>query len=286
MPDNTTDFVISDSVGRPSKGAVNNTDDVETVQDMLRFAAMVEKEPRYDPRGIDGLIGNDEDRSHTVQAIEAFQARFMTNPDGVISVGQRTWRELMTVLASDDTATEAAPETDSAASAPADDQFFFPFKEVPNQNWTDGMRAFGASRSKGRRAHAGCDLYFPVGTTIHAITAGTVRAEPYEFYEGTDALEIDHGTFVARYGEIQKGSAMVHKGDQVTPGQPIAKVGKLDSIKDSMLHLELYDKSAQGALTQKIGPTKKTAKGVPFRRRVDLVDPTAKLNEWKNKLPG
>jgi len=78
---------------------------------------------------------------------------------------------------------------------------------------------------------------------------------------------------------------MVHKGDQVTPGQPIAKVGKLDSIKNSMLHLELYDKSAQGALTQKIGPTKETANGVPFRRRVDLFDPTAKLNEWKKKLP-
>jgi murein DD-endopeptidase MepM/ murein hydrolase activator NlpD len=287
MPENSTnlEFKISGSVGRPSKGAVNNEDDVETVQDMLRFVAMVEKEPRFDPGAIDGTIDTDESKDDTVKAIEAFQARFMTAPDGVIGVGKRTWKELMTALEGDETDTEPAPVTTPSAPAPEGGQFFFPFKELPKENWTEGMRAFGASRSKGKRAHAGCDLYFPVGTTIHAITSGTVRAEPYEFYQGTDALEIDHGTFVARYGEILKGSASVHKGDHVTAGQPIAKVGKLDSIKNSMLHLELYDKSVEGNLTQKIGPTKTTAAGVPFRRRKDLIDPTPKLNVWKDNLP-
>jgi hypothetical protein len=71
----------------------------------------------------------------------------------------------------------------------------------------------------------------------------------------------------------------------VTAGQPIAKVGKLNSITQSMLHLELYDKSAQGALTVKNSTTKKTANGVPFMRRRDLIDPTPKLNEWKHRLP-
>jgi murein DD-endopeptidase MepM/ murein hydrolase activator NlpD len=146
------------------------------------------------------------------------------------------------------------------------------------------MRAFGSRRSHGARAHAGCDLYFPVGTTIHAIAAGTVTLGPYPFYDGTYALEVDHGTFLARYGEIQK-SAMVRQGDRVTPGQPIAKVGKLNSISNSMLHLELYDKSASGALTVKNAQTKKTASGIPFMRRRDLIDPTAKLNVWKNNRP-
>jgi murein DD-endopeptidase MepM/ murein hydrolase activator NlpD len=98
-------------------------------------------------------------------------------------------------------------------------------------------------------------------------------------------LEIDHGTFVARYGEIQR-AALVKQGDSVKAGQPIATVGKLTGMTNSMLHLELYDKSAQGPLTVKNNTTKRTARGVPFMRRRDLIDPTAKLNEWKNKLPG
>ena len=109
---------------------------------------------------------------------------------------------------------------------------------------------------------------------------------PYPFYQGTFALEIDHGAFLARYGEIQQ-STFVHQGDQVTAGQPIAKVGNLIGITNSMLHLELYDKSAQGQLTVKNNQTARTANGVPFMRRKDLIDPTAKLNEWKNNLaPG
>jgi hypothetical protein len=31
--------------------------------------------------------------------------------------------------------------------------------------------------------------------------------------------------------------------------------------------------------------TKKNAKGVPFMRRADLIDPTSRLNEWKDKRP-
>ena len=279
-------FSIKGSVGRPSKGAKNNKTDIETVQNMLRLAAMIEKEPILDPGAIDGTIDANESNDDTVRAIQAFQARFLTVPDGVIGVGKRTWRELMTVLEGDETETPPAPVTTSPTPAPApgDDQFFFPFKQLPAVNWTDGMRAFGSRRSKGARAHAGCDLYFPVGTTIHAITSGTVTLGPYAFYEGTFALEVDHGTFLARYGEIQQ-SAMVRQGDRVSPGQPIAKVGKLASISNSMLHLELYDKSAQGALTVRNAQTRRTAQGIPFMRRSDLIDPTPKLNQWKNNRP-
>jgi murein DD-endopeptidase MepM/ murein hydrolase activator NlpD len=277
-------YAISGSVGRRSKGAVNNKADIETVQNMLRLAAMIESQPALDPGAIDGTIDANESNDDTVRAIEAFQARFLTSPDGVIGVGKRTWRELMTVLEGDETETEPAPATSSTTPASSGGEFFFPFKQLPSVNWTEGIRAFGSRRSHGARAHAGCDLYFPVGTTIHAITAGTVTLGPYDFYEGTYALEIDHGAFLARYGEIQK-SALVRQGDRVTAGQPIAKVGKLNSITNSMLHLEIYDKSAQGALTVRNNQTKKTAKGVPFMRRRDLIDPTAKLNVWKNNRP-
>ena len=281
------EFQISNSVGRRSKGAKNEIDDVETVQNMLRLAAMIENEPQFDPGGVDGTI-EDESNDDTVRAIEAFQARFLSKPDGRIDVGGRTWRELIDLLEGDDADSEPEPVTDSAApvtSATASNgECLFPFKQLPTQNWTEGIRKFGARRSKGKRAHAGCDLYFPVGTTIHAIASGTVTRGPYPFYDGTFALEIDHGSFLARYGEIQ-GNAFVQQGDQVNAGQPIAKVGKLGSITQSMLHLELYDKSAQGQLTVKNGQTKRNAAGIPFMRRKDLIDPTEKLNEWRNKLP-
>src|SRR5258705_2013255 len=277
-------YAISDSVGRRSKGAVNNNADVETVQNMLRLAAMIESQPALDPGAIDGTIDANESNDDTVKAIEAFQSRFLTLPDGVIGVGKRTWRELMTVLEGDETETAPAPVATSTTPASSGGEFFFPFKQLPSVNWTEVMRAFGSRRSHGARAHAGCDLYFPVGTTIHAITAGTVTRGPYEFYEGTFALEVDHGAFLARYGEIQK-SALVRQGDRVSAGQPIAKVGKLNSITNSMLHLELYDKSATGDLTVRNNQTKRTAKGVPFMRRRDLIDPTAKLNVWKNNRP-
>lgn len=292
MPENTTalEYEIKNSVGRKSKGAVNDPADVEEVQSMLRIAAMVENQPNLDPGALDGTIDADESADDTIRAIEAFQSRFF-KPDGVISVGKRTWRELVNLLEGSDldegdNGTQPSSETSPVAPMAGDGNFFFPFKEsdLPSQDWIQGMRCFGASRSKGKRAHAGCDLYAPVGTTIHAIAAGKVTLGPYAFYDGTFALEVDHGTFLARYGEIQQ-KAMVKAGDHVEAGQPIAKVGKLLSMKNSMLHLELYDKSASGPLTVRNNSTKRTSKGVPFMRRADLIDPTQRLNDWNKKRP-
>jgi murein DD-endopeptidase MepM/ murein hydrolase activator NlpD len=291
MPEDTTPlkFEIENSVGRKSKGAVNATDDVETVQNMLRLAAMIEADPKLDPGGIDGTIDADESKDDTVKAIEAFQSRFF-KPDGVISVGKRTWRELVDLLEGDDLdeggETPTTVTTAPISSPAVEGECFFPFKEkdFPTQDWIQGIRCFGARRSGGRRAHAGCDLYAPVGTTIHAISAGVVTLGPYAFYDGTFALEVDHGAFLVRYGEIQK-TTFVKTGDRVNAGQPIAKVGKLLSMKNSMLHLELYDKSATGSLTVKNHLTKKSAKGIPFMRRGDLIDPTERLNQWKNRRP-
>ncbi|HEX5703059.1 MAG TPA: peptidoglycan DD-metalloendopeptidase family protein [Pyrinomonadaceae bacterium] len=268
MPDNE----ISASVGRWSKGAVNNEADVRTIQSMLTEVATILADSRYDPQGVDGTINQDEQDSDTVKAIEAFQRRFVTTPDGLIEVGKRTWQELVAAL--------AGPVTEPG-------EFFFPLKQLPAENWTGGIRRFGANRtssSGSRRAHAGCDLYSPPGTVIHAITAGRVVRGPYEFYQGTFALEIDHGTFIARYGEIER-TTLVNEGDQVTAGQPVAKIGDLTDITASMLHLELYDKSATGDLNVLGAGGAVRADNVPFRRRRDLIDPTAKLNVWKNNLP-
>jgi murein DD-endopeptidase MepM/ murein hydrolase activator NlpD len=283
MP-NDLDFAIGSSVGRKSKHAQNNSADVETVQSILRIIAMAEQNPQLDPGAVDGSIDADEPNDDTVKAILAFQARFLNTPDGVISVGKKTWQELMKALEGDDADVSSGLATDPAVVT-GGDQFFFPFSQMPGESWMDGMRAFGSSRDSGKRLHAGCDLWFPAGTVIHAITSGTVRAKPYLFYHKTDALEIDHGTFMARYGEIKPGSSSLQVGDQVSAGQEIAKVGKLDNMNISMLHLELYDKSVAGPLTVKNNQTKRSANGKPFWRRGDLMDPSANLNEWKNNLP-
>jgi murein DD-endopeptidase MepM/ murein hydrolase activator NlpD len=151
---------------------------------------------------------------------------------------------------------------------PAD--LLFPLFQRPAESYTTRPRNFGSGRSKGRK-HAGCDLYAPVGTVIRAMAQGKVITALYAFYGGTYAIEIDHGTFVARYGEIQKTTADKLKvGADVTPGQVIAAVGKLNNYHESMLHLELYAGTASGGLTVR--------GSLPYQRRADLFDPTTWLD--------
>jgi murein DD-endopeptidase MepM/ murein hydrolase activator NlpD len=284
-PQDVEEWKIGGSVGSPARGARNNRDDVETVQEMLRGAAMLLRDPHVDPGSIDGAISK-AGRSQTVEAIKAFQSRFMTSPDGVIGVGGRTWRELLAVLSH---GPEGQPEEEEEEPAPSDGtrKFFFPLSPVPKDSWTVPPRCYGSRRAKGARAHAGCDLYAPIGAVVHAITDGTVVRGPVPFYAGTYSIEIDHGDFLARYGEVQ-GEAFVRKGDRVKAGQPIAKVGRLVgiSVPSAMLHLELYDKSAHGPLTVPAAQSARTKDGRPFLRRKDLIDPQPRLEQWKANLPG
>ena len=277
LADALAKWQISGSVGRVDKGAANATADVETVQQMLRNVAMLLDNRAIDPGGIDGNIVVGAKESATVKALEAFQTRFMLQPDGLIDVGGRTWKELLVVLSGGKEITLAAATQD----------FCFPFASLPKQDWTNEPRSFGARRDHGARAHAGCDLYFDADTIIYSVTAGVVIRGPYPFYAGTFALEIDHGTFVARYGEVQK-ETFVKTGDKVVTGQRIAKVGHLVgiSVSSDMLHFELYDKSATGPLTVGAAQSARTASGMPFMRRRDLIDPTSTLNDWQRTLAG
>ncbi len=271
---------IGASVGRWDKGAVNNQADVKTVQQMLRHVALILDDRTLNPGDDDGEIARDAQQSDTVKAVIAFQSRLFANPDGLIEPGRRTWRELVRVLEGGTPGEVPDPGT------PGGRQFFFPLAHVPDVNWTDSPRSFGANRSN-NRAHAACDLYAPLGTTIYAITDGTVIRGPYSFYAQTFAIEVDHGDFIARYGEVQE-TAFVREGDHVKAGQRIAKVGRLVgiSVPSPMLHLELYDKSAHGKLTVGVHDSARAASGRPFLRRRDIINPTSRLNLWRNNLPG
>lgn len=146
----------------------------------------------------------------------------------------------------------------------------FPLNQRPTASYHESPRSFGSGRSGGRK-HAGCDLYAPVGTPVRAMLGGKVRTALYAFYGGTYAIEIDHGTFVARYGEVQKEVADKLKvGDAVSAGQVIGQVGQLNNYPKSMLHLELYTGSESGGLTDR--------SSLPYKRRSDLFDPTSWLD--------
>lgn len=154
----------------------------------------------------------------------------------------------------------------------------FPFAFVPPQSWTEPPRSFGARRDGGARKHAGCDLYAPVGTPVFAVADGTVQRFS-EFYLGTYALVVDHGSFIVRYGEIMKDIAEgLAVGSKVKKGQKIGFVGRLESLGVSMVHFEMYDGTGSGLLTDR--------SRLPFMRRADLIDPTSHLDAWaREPLP-
>ena len=268
---------ISGSVGRWEKGARNLQADVKIVQGLLRGAAKTLKAPEIDPQGVDGKISRPPAMSDTVIAIEAFQSRFTGAVDGIVGPSSQTWAALL--------ATVPSAAADNGAVSGVSEELF-PFPTVPAQNWEKSPLAFASPRAGGARLHAGCDLYFPQGTPIHAVADGVVMRGPYAFYCGTFALEVDHGSFLARYGEIQ-AKTDVAAGATVRAGQRIAQVGHLVGIQvpSDMLHFELYDKSLLGPLTVATESASAVRNGVPFMRRKDLVDPTLKLNQWQGKLP-
>ena len=226
-----------------------------------------------------GLVPDGDFGNKTYAAVVRFQRQANIPADGI--VGSQTLNALKNAQK------PAGPQPGTGAPVGGGSgQEFFPFASVTSYNWSQSYRAFASNRSNGARAHAGCDLYYPTGTHIHAIKDGTVVRGPYYFYADTYAIEINHGSFVARYGEIEQ-TAQVGAGDTVTAGQHIAQVGHLVgiSVPSDMLHFEMYSGSGSGNLTDKTSASAQRADGVSFQRRSDLIDPTPHLNNWQNNLP-
>jgi murein DD-endopeptidase MepM/ murein hydrolase activator NlpD len=221
----------------------------------------------------------------TLSAVRSFQHKQGIEDDGIVGPG--TWRLLTSTKATNigSSFRESVPPAPTVGGS-TDTGQFFPLARIYQESWTRSPGCFGANRSNGSRAHAGADIYAPLGTWIHAIAPGTVRQGPYSFYAHTYALEIDHVHFVARYGEIQRDSP-VRAGDKVKAGQRIGRIGHLVGIKapSDMLHLELYAGNEQGPLTVTGHASAKRKDGVPYKRRADLLDPTSYVNNWRNNLP-
>jgi len=143
----------------------------------------------------------------------------------------------------------------------------FPLDERVN-SYLEYPGRFGDPRDGGSRKHGGSDLYAPVGTNVYAVKGGTVIQNPYKFYRGSYAIEINHGNFIARYSEINVVSGL-NTGSIITQGQLIGTVADL-SLNKSMLHFEMFSGNATGPLTNR--------SNLPYMRRSDLIDPTHFLN--------
>ena len=170
----------------------------------------------------------------------------------------------------------------------------FPLSFVPKAGYHKGSggRWFGAMRKVyennkkflGYRKHAACDLIAGVDAKVYAVDDGVVTDGPKHFFHGTDQLTVKHTNFTVRYCEIMKKLAPgIKKGVSVSRGQHIAYVGRM--YHSSMLHFEMYSGTASGNLTRNGEKLTTKKKDAPFRRRKDLLNPTAYLNSWKTNLP-
>jgi murein DD-endopeptidase MepM/ murein hydrolase activator NlpD len=249
---------IKKSVG---KDGANHWIDVLEVQHLLN-------DNMLQLSGIDFLEMDGKNGSKTEAAIIAYQKQVMhfREPDGNVGPKGKTIKSLISTAMRDPFAGDFKCEDIATSSN------LFPLFSPPEKDYKTGMRKFGSRRSKGKRLHAGCDLYAPKGTKIRAMRDGIVMRPVEYFYMGTSVLLIDHGDFVARYGEISHAAKGIQNGVEVNKGDVIAYIGELKFKSGntmSMLHLELYRGNHSGPLT--------TA-GNKFRRRGDLLDPTPILD--------
>lgn len=160
----------------------------------------------------------------------------------------------------------------------------FPLPFVPEASYRGG-RGFGADRTAvavrlgtcpgNVLKHGAVDLLAPAGTPVLAMDDGIVLCDPYWFFEGTYAIEIEHPNFIARYCEIARNT-LVGKQSNVKAGQVIGYVGNQPGA--DMLHLELFSNTkSKGPLT-----TAKTVANQPYYRRKDLMDPTPILDALRD----
>jgi len=90
------------------------------------------------------------------------------------------------------------------------------------------------------RAHRGVDLAAPEGTSISAPAAGRVAFVGRRLGFGLVIEMVHSGGVVTRYAHLR--SSIVHAGDTVTMGQPIATVGESGLATAPHLHFEVWVK--------------------------------------------
>lgn len=156
--------------------------------------------------------------------------------------------------------------------------WIFPLKEGYIRDPRTGGRCFGADREDGRK-HAGVDFIAKPGTEVFAMTNGKVLKIEKGFYAGTDAIVIksDDGSII-RYCEIRTN---LKEGQNVSKGDVVAKVVANNKTGSSMLHLEVYEGTANGELSVKNDSHYTNVSPKKYQRRSDLIDPMAVVDLLK-----
>ncbi len=176
-----------------------------------------------------------------------------------------------------DNSAHKAPIPKSPADSPSTfnstSNFSFPISYIPKDDFTSSGRGYGARRPNGR-LHAANDLLGKPGNLVLAVASGVI-IDYYEFYCGTYAIVVDHGGFIARYGEVASMVPGVAIKSKVQKGQAIGKMGALCS-GSAMLHFEKYKGTLKGNLTVR--------ENMPFQRRADLENPTSFLKGLKTTV--
>jgi murein DD-endopeptidase MepM/ murein hydrolase activator NlpD len=91
---------------------------------------------------------------------------------------------------------------------------------------------------KGHVFHRGIDLAAPAGTSVYAVAAGAVvRANRDRMYGNVVVID-HHNGYKTLYAHNSK--LLVKAGEQVKPGQPIAKVGSTGHSTGPHLHFEIH----------------------------------------------
>jgi len=107
---------------------------------------------------------------------------------------------------------------------------------TPVEHYTLTAR-FGQCASQWTNCHTGLDFAAPYGTTIRAVSAGTVTFAGWGNRLG-NLVKLDHGDGTASWYAHQSVIG-VHVGDRVTAGQAIGKIGMTGNTSGPHVHLEI-----------------------------------------------
>ena len=110
-------------------------------------------------------------------------------------------------------------------------------KPVSQATFTSGFGVRSDPFHGGAAMHAGIDLAAPLGTPVYATADGIVDRAEWSGGYG-NMVEIDHGKGLqTRFGHLSR--ILVHPGERVTRGMPIALMGSTGRSTGSHLHYEV-----------------------------------------------
>jgi peptidoglycan hydrolase-like protein with peptidoglycan-binding domain len=171
--------------------------------------------------GVDGRFG-----PATEAKVRAWEASVNGLVDGVVSRGQAA--EMLRRAASQSSAEPASPPAGGG-------QYVFPVRGP--HSYGTSINRFGAPRSG--HTHQGQDVLARAGTPLVAVTAGRVYAVGSNGGAGHYVVIAGDDRRDYAYYHLQS-SATVSKGQRVSPGTPVGRVGCTGSCSGDHLHFEMW----------------------------------------------